>query len=270
MSLRLDERLAGTRASNRLALGLFLVPGYPDWPTSRAARDMAQDAGVDFIEYPVCGAGAPSERTGTAVAEALGHLGADAYETSARYIEWINGLQAGVAVVYEAAWPTPKRWTVDVGALAPARALLLEWTPGDLAARADAARTMAKPLIPALSAADEIQDTFTERLALLRPPFVYVSLGEKTGHRTASFSDLAGTVARLRAAGCASALFAAFGLGNPQDISSVARAGADGAIVGSHALAVLAEGLDPFRKWLRELCAAARQPEPGFPLTPSQ
>lgn len=259
MLCTVDRRLKRARAHRQLALGVFLVPGYPDWPTSFAARDMTQEAGVDFIEYPVVGPGNPSDRTGAAVTTALAHLGADGRQCSTRYIDWISGLQTGVAVVYEAAWPAATHWNVGKEALKPAHALLLEWNARDITARARLAQQLSKPVIPALRAGCENEMEVAEALLSQNPPFVYLSLGEQTGMRSTSFDGLACTVAQLRATGCSRFLCAAFGLGDPNDMHAVAETGADGAIIGSYALTTLSKGLNEFRKWLDELTAASKE-----------
>jgi len=166
-------------ADGQAALGLFLVPGFPDWPTSRAAAGTALRLGADFVEYPVITAPDWSPRTGPVIAGALTRTLATPPDDPRRR-SWTAALPAPVGVVYASAWPDPRRWTAPRADRDGCAALLLEFGTTDVAGYARAA---AVPLIATIDATRATLDD-GERVSLATGGgFVYAALSTRTGTR---------------------------------------------------------------------------------------
>jgi tryptophan synthase alpha subunit len=255
MSSPLTEAIRARRAAGRRAFGIYLVPGFPDWPASLAAVRAAVAAGVTFVEFPVIAEPVWSGRTGPVIAEALGRAVAQPDERARR--EWLAEIELGVAVVYESAWPSPGEWRIpDEGAAG----LLLEHDVEDLAAYAKIAADHGTCLIPAVSAPDSARTgpalSGPERTAVaLGEGFVYLAMGSRTGRLDARVPQVAAKAAAVTAERPELPVCCAFGLSTPEDVRRMPPE-CDGLIVGSEALRRLSHGQDEFRDWLAGMLAA--------------
>jgi tryptophan synthase alpha subunit len=238
-------------------LGLYLVPGWPDWETSEAALDAAVRAGVAFVEFPVVGDGGWSPRTGALIAEALEHAGPELRSWSARVEAWIARAPHPVGIVYGGTWPEPARWTAPGEALAASSALLFEDDPDAWTEHARQAEAWGSALVCAVSGMTPELSDEDRRLLAAGGGFVYVSLGTQTGDRSATPEAMRAKVEAVRAARPDLPVFCAFGLREPEDVREVREAtGCDGTIVGTGALEVLSERPGEFAGWLDAMVAA--------------
>lgn len=265
----LEARFADAKRSGRLALGIFLVPGYPSWRESQEAVEIAEASGVDFIEYPVMGSGRCSNRTGQGIANALMHARADLVHANQATLKWLDQVSIGVGVVYDGAWPEPKVWAADQSFLDHAVALILEPDLDDFDKRTEAAARWGKSLIVTISALGSSLAPDQRLLVKRSTGFVYMSLGGRTGQRSCGVSEISTRLEQIRATGCTTPVCAAFGIRDAADIAEVRRAGCEGVIIGSAAIEVLERGIATFQRWLvgiRAACSAntAESPDPDL------
>ncbi|MCK2215430.1 tryptophan synthase subunit alpha [Actinomadura sp. ATCC 31491] len=239
------------RSGPRRALGLYLVPGYPDWPTSVAAVRAAVAAGVAFVEFPVIAAPTWSPRTGPVIARALGHL--LAHPDAAGRRDWLAAAGPRVAVVYESAWPAPDQWRIPAEGAA---GLLLEHSAPAPEAWAAAAAGHGAFLVPALRAGAPGLTPGERDVLGHGAGFVYLAMGARTGQWDAGPGQVAAKLAAVAAERPDLPVCCAFGLSSPADLERLPP-GCDGAIVGSAALEHLERGLDRFTGWLHAMLAAA-------------
>jgi tryptophan synthase alpha subunit len=253
---RLATLIGGRAARGELALGIYLVPGFPSWRSSIEALDTCLALGVDFIEYPVGSAADASPRTGEQIGRAL--AAAQPYhEPDAA--AWLVRAPVRVAVVYRSAWPAPDGWNAPGLLRAGTSGYLFETDPPDLAPYARAATAAGAAVIPAVDVTREGLSAAERGALAAGGGFCYAALGPRTGSRTAAGVDLLRKRAALRAARPELPVCAAFGIKSPADVGELRAASAcDGVIIGSEALARLARGAGEFSGWLRDVAAATK------------
>jgi tryptophan synthase alpha subunit len=253
---RLSDIIGGQATRGRLAVGVYLVPGFPDWSASIDAVSECLGLGVDFIEFPALSDPTWSRRTGPVVATAL--RDAEPY-SQAEATAWLLRAPVRVAVVYAGAWPSPAVWSAPPALRAGVCGYLFETDPADITPYALAAAEEGAVIIPAVDAtAGGLSDT-DRRLISRGGGFVYASMGPMTGSRAASPADLRRKREQVRTVRPDLPVCAAFGISTPGDVEELrGGGGCDGVIVGSAALAKLGEGPAAFSGWLKEIVTAAK------------
>jgi tryptophan synthase alpha subunit len=253
---RLSDVIDGQSRRGQLAVGIYLVPGFPSWSASLEALALCLSHGVDFVEFPVITDPRWSDRTGPGVARAL--RAAEPY-AEAKATEWLLRAPVRVAVVYAGAWPSPASWAAPPALQAGVSGYLFETDPLDIAPYAMAAAEEGAAVIPAVLTTTE-GISAVDRDALARGGgFVYASLGLRTGERSASVADLRRKRDEVRTVRPDLPVCAAFGISQPADVEELRDSGAcDGVIIGSAALARLGEGTAAFAGWVKEIMAAAK------------
>ncbi|MBO2449485.1 tryptophan synthase subunit alpha [Actinomadura barringtoniae] len=255
---RLSDVISGHAKRGGLGIGMYLVPGFPDWGTSIEALDLCLSHGVDFIEFPAMAEPRWSPRTGPMLVRALRQ--AEPY-SEAMATEWLLRAPVRVAVAYGSAWPTPGVWKAPLPLRTGVSGYLFESDPPDLAPYAKAAAEDGAVIIPAVDATVVDLSEDDRRLLSLGGGFVYASLGPETGKRAASPADLKRKREQIRSVRSDLPVCAAFGISRAADVEELRSGGAcDGIIIGSAALARLDEGMAAFSTWLTEIVTAARQP----------
>lgn len=253
-----DDIFSRAQAQKRLALGLYLIPGFPNPKESRLAVRHAVASGVDFIEFPVLGNGGFTSRTGSTIARILSE------DRVALDPQWMSEVNTGIGVVYEGAWPSPERWEAHEDLLHRSHALLMEADVSDIEAWASASEAnWGKPVVTTVDARRDMLASLEERCLSRASPFIYMSLGRRTGERCCNFVMMRRKLLQMRVSGCRSPVCAAFGIKTPRDVAAVRRSGCDGIIIGSAALEALERGLDFFARWLDGIvvgCAAEMEP----------
>jgi tryptophan synthase alpha subunit len=255
----LAARIRADAGGDALAVGLYLVPGFPDWATSRSAVRRAVEMGVTFIEFPVVREPAWSSRTGPTIARALGHALPHIADWSPELDGWLADAVCPVGIVYPHVWPRPDEWKAPGPVLDRCQGLLFETDPEEWPPYALAARRLDVALVcafdgrePALSASD--------RAGLeAATGFAYVSLGAVTGDLSAPGDALSAKVTAIRAHRPDLPICCAFGIRDRQDVARLgAMADFDGIVVGTAALEALADGLSTFETWLDGMLSVAR------------
>ncbi|MER6668705.1 tryptophan synthase subunit alpha [Amycolatopsis japonica] len=246
------------RLRERLGFGVYLVPGFPDWETSLAAVRAAVAGGVDFVEFPILLDTGFSASTGGVVAEALSKAGPDGLDPrSARLHDWLAEAPVRVGIVYRSAWPSADEWRAGDEILSGCTGLLCEHDAEPFREYAVRARRRGIALVPPLRVtAGPV--TVDERDRLENGDgFVYLALSSETGRTGTVDGGLGRRIDDIHAVRPDLPVYTAFGIRNPGDVAAVARQGADGFIVGSHALAVL-DGGGPaaFERWFAGMAAA--------------
>jgi tryptophan synthase alpha subunit len=253
---RLSDVIAGQSRRGRLAVGIYLVPGFPSWSASMEALSLCVNYGVDFVEFPAITGPQWSGRTGPMVARALRE--AEPYDEAAA-TTWLLHAPVRVAIVYGGAWPSPGTWSAPPALQAGVSGYLFESDPPDVAPYAMAAAEEGAAVIPAvLATTGELSSSDRDALTC-GGGFVYASLGPRTGARSASPADLERKRAQVRTVCPDLPVCAAFGINEPADVEELRAGGAcDGVVIGSAALARLGEGTAAFAGWLKEIAAAAK------------
>lgn len=248
------------RQESRLGFGLYLVPGYPTWRDSQAAVRAAVACGVDFIEFPVLSDRRFTGRTGGAVAEALQRAPSEVLDPdSAAMRRWLADVPAPVGVVYESAWPAAHDCRIPAAVTRRCLGLVCEHDATPFPDYADAARGWNLPVVATLQVGSGAVDDDERQVLESGGGFVYLALSSATGEHRQIDEIVAGKVGAIRAVRADLPVFLAFGLRAPDDVALAAGAGADGFIVGSHALRVLAgDGVEAFEYWLRSMLEASR------------
>ena len=240
---RPDDRIAAAFASHgrRAALMPYLVGGFPDLETSRAAAEACAEAGADLVELgmPFSDPLADGPVIHAAASRALA-----AGATVAGVLEVCEGVAARLPValmVYANLVMVggPEAFA-ERAAAAGASALIVPDLPhdeaGELRAACDAHGLALVPLVAPM--------TPPERLAAIAADargFVYaVSLAGTTGERDELPADLADTVARARAVASVP-VAVGFGVSTPAQARAVSEL-ADGVIVGSRVVRAVEEG----------------------------
>jgi tryptophan synthase alpha subunit len=253
---RLSDVIGGNAKRGRLAVGIYLVPGFPDWSTSMAALSLCVSHDVDFIEFPAISDPRWSPRTGQLIARAL--RDAEPY-SEAKATAWLLRAPVRVAVVYGSAWPSPATWSAPPPLRAGVSGYLFETDPPDIEPYALTAAEDGAVIIPAVGATVAGLPGADRRLICRGGGFVYVSLGPETGSRSASVTDLQRKRAEIQSVRPDLPVCAAFGISEPADVEELRGCGGcDGVIIGSAALAKLEEGMAAFSVWLKEIVTAAK------------
>jgi tryptophan synthase alpha subunit len=253
---RLPDAIRGEAERGRLAVGIYLVPGFPDWDASTEALSLCLDQGVDFIEFPAMVDPRWSPRTGPVVAQALRE--AEPY-SEANATAWLRRAPVRVAIVYPSAWPSPAVWSAPPPLRAAVTGYLFETDPPDVAPYAVAAARDGAVIIPAVDATAAGLSDGDRYVISHGGGFVYASLGPATGSRAASAADLRRKQAEVRSVRPDLPVCAAFGINQPADVEELrGTGGCSGVIIGSAALAKLGEGMAAFTGWLKEIVTAAK------------
>jgi len=262
-SQRIQAAFGSARESGRLAFVPYVVAGYPDASTSEAAALAALDAGADLLEIglPYSDPLADGVTLQRASSAALAH-GAD--------------LDGSFAIVERVARARPKRPIVVMGYANQFLGPRGEDAIAQRLARAGAAGAIVADLTPdegaPLEAAFAAHDlaliylvaptTTTDRIEFIANRsggFVYcVSLTGVTGARSALPSSLAALVGRVKRVSPLP-VAVGFGVSRPEHVRAVAKAGADGVIVGSALVNALGESgaeIGRFTALVEELRAA--------------
>jgi tryptophan synthase alpha subunit len=253
---RLPDIIGGEAERGRLAVGIYLVPGFPDWDTSMQALSQCLSQEVDFIEFPAISEPRWSPRTGPVVARALRY--AEPY-SAAKATAWLLRAPVRVAIVYPSAWPSPGRWSAPPAQRAGVCGYLFETDPPDVEPYALAAAEDGAVIIPAVDSTAVGLSEGDRRVLSRGGGFVYASLGPETGSRAASLADLRRKRAEVRSVRPDLPVCAAFGISAPADVEELRGSdGCSGVIIGSAALAKLGEGMAAFTGWLKEIVTAAK------------
>lgn len=248
MSAGLRESLA---IGGRLGFGIYLIPGFPDWDTSLAAVRAAVAAGVDFVEFPILLDAGFSASTGSVVAEALAKAGPGNLDPrSSRLREWLAEAPVRVGIVYRSAWPAAGDWRAGDEILSGCAGLLCEHDIRPFPEYAALARRRGLALVPPLRAtAEHLTDEEADLLGS-GDGFVYLALSAETGRAGTIDDRLGRRIDDIRRIRPDLPVYTAFGIRDGDDVAAIARQGADGFIVGSHALTVLGDGVPAFERWL--------------------
>jgi tryptophan synthase alpha subunit len=253
---RLSDVIRGSAAREELAVGIYLVPGFPDWSTSLEALGLCLSHCVDFIEFPAMSAARWSPRTGPVIARAL--QDAEPYSQSSA-TEWLLRAPVRVAVVYESAWPSPAAWSAPLPLRTGVSGYLFETDPPDITPYTVAAAHDGAVIIPAVDSSKAGLSDADRSSISCGGGFVYASLGPSTGSRTASIADLQRKRADIRAVRPDLPVCAAFGISQPADVEELRGCGGcEGVIIGSAALARLGAGLATFEAWLGDIVTSAK------------
>jgi tryptophan synthase alpha subunit len=253
---RLSDIIGGNTKRGELAVGIYLVPGFPSWSASMDALSLCVSHGVDFIEYPAVSEPRWSPRTGQTIAQAIRK--AEPY-SEAEQLAWLLRAPVRVAVVYGSAWPSPTAWSAPPPLRAGVSGYLFETDPPDLTDYALAAAGDGAVIIPAVDATAAGLSDADQHLIRLGGGFVYASLGPETGTRAASLTDLQRKREEVRSVRPDLPVCAAFGISQAADVEELRDSGGcDGVIIGTAALAKLEEGTAAFSVWLKDIVAAAK------------
>ena len=253
---RLSDVIGGNTRRGELAVGIYLVPGFPSWSASLEALRLCVRHDVDFIEFPAISDPQWSPRTGPLIARAL----RDAEPGSeAQWLEWLLRAPVRVAIVYGSAWPSPAVWSAPPSLRAGVSGYLFETDPPDVTDYALAAADDGAVVIPAVDATAAGLSDADRRVISRGGGFVYASLGPNTGTRAASLTDLARKRAEVGSIRPDLPVCAAFGISEPADVEELrGSGGCDGVIIGTAAVARLEEGTSAFAGWLKGIMAAAK------------
>jgi tryptophan synthase alpha subunit len=253
---RLSDVICGNTRRGELAVGIYLVPGFPSWSASLEALSLCVRHDVDFIEFPAISDPQWSPRTGRLIARAL----RDAEPGSeTQWLEWLLRAPVRVAIVYGSAWPSPAVWSAPPSLRAGVSGYLFETDPPDITDYALAAAEDSAVVIPAVDATAAGLSDADRRVISRGGGFVYASLGPNTGTRAASLTDLQRKRAQLQSIRPDLPVCAAFGISEPADVEELrGSGGCDGVIIGTAAVAKLEEGTSAFAGWLKAIMAAAK------------
>lgn len=251
---RLSDVISGSARRGELAVGIYLVPGFPSWSASLEALRLCVRNGVDFIEFPAISEPRWSARTGSLIARALRDAEPGA---EAQWHDWLLRAPVRVAIVYGSAWPAPDTWAASPSLRAGVSGYLFETDPPDITDYALAAAEDGAVVIPAVDATAAGLSDGDRRVLSRGGGFVYASLGPNTGTRAASLTDLARKRTEIRSVRPDLPVCAAFGISEPADVEEL-RGGCDGVVIGTAAVARLDEGTAAFAGWLKGIMAAAK------------
>jgi tryptophan synthase alpha subunit len=246
-------------ASARAIVGLYLIPGFPDWAASSEALAAALKAGVDFVEFPIIGRKSWSPRTGSVIARALEYALDGSSLTASRAAAWLGTASRSVGVVYRDSWPEADEWEAPNELLALVSALLLE-ADVDWEAYATQAQEWAVPLVPTFDGRNGSLSGEERARLDLGDVFAYLSLGSQTGSRDERLEEARAKTMTLKDERPNLPVCAAFGIASASDAREVLeKVGCDGVVIGTAALAALEEGLPQYKSWLRSVVRAARR-----------
>ena len=261
-SRRVREAFEAARANERIAFVPYVVAGYPDVATSERVALAAIDAGADVLELGLpysdpLADGATVQRASSAALAAGATL-----DGSLRLLERVCGARPATPVLvmgYVNQFLGPvgadaiSRRLADAGA---AGAIVPDLTPDEGAPLEEAFESHGLALVY-LVAPTTPQDR-AAYIAKRGGGFLYcVSLTGVTGARRALPSALRGLVTRVKSVSPLP-VAVGFGVSRPAHVRAVARAGADGVVVGSALVDALGkDGHDVDR--LSVLCEALRE-----------
>lgn len=271
-SRRIQQAFANAKADGRIAFIPYIVGGYPDAQTSEAVAIAALDAGADILEVGLpysdpLADGVTLQRASTAALAAgatlaksldlVGRIAQARPDKSVVVMGYVNQFLGPPGTENVA------RRLAEAGA---AGAIVADLTPDEGApleeafTRHDLALVyLVAPTTPADRAA---------WIASRAGGFVYcVSLTGVTGARQSLPVRLRNVVSHVKAASPLP-VAVGFGVSRPEHVRSVARAGADGVIVGSalvDALGPAGTDVDRFVSLCGELAGAAAQWLPDAP-----
>jgi tryptophan synthase alpha subunit len=251
---RLSDVIGGNTRRGELAVGIYLVPGFPSWSASLEALTLCVRHDVDFIEFPAISDPQWSPRTGEVIARALRNAEPGSED---QRLEWLLRAPVRVAIVYGSAWPSPATWSAPPSLRAGVSGYLFETDPPDITDYALAAAEDGAVVIPAVDATAAGLSDADRRVISHGGGFVYASLGPNTGARAASLADLQRKRAEVRSIRPALPVCAAFGINEPADVEEL-RGSCDGVVIGTAAMAKLEEGTSAFAGWLKGIMAAAK------------
>jgi tryptophan synthase alpha subunit len=251
---RLSDVIGGTTRRGELAVGIYLVPGFPSWSASLEALTLCVRHGVDFIEFPAISDPQWSPRTGEVIARALRNAEPG---SEVQRLDWLVRAPVRVAIVYGSAWPSPAAWSASPSLRAGVSGYLFETDPPDITDYALAAAEDGAVVIPAVDATAAGLSDADRRVISHGGGFVYASLGPNTGARAASLTDLQRKRAEVRSIRPELPVCAAFGINEPADVEEL-RGSCDGVVIGTAAIAKLEEGTSAFAGWLKGIMAAAK------------
>jgi tryptophan synthase alpha subunit len=253
----LTTRIRAANAEGRAALGLFLIPGFPDWKTSVGAVTTAVGMGVDFIEFPVSTRPRWSQRTGSLIGQTLADSTINLGAWSGPLKEWLSQAGLSIAIVYESAWPQSRQWVAAKELHDIPAAIMLEADVKNYEGYAAKVSSWGSCLIPIVNGcAAELDEQGRYRLSVGQG-FVYVCMGSKTGQLSAGTTALRHMVDLVRERRPDLPVCCAFGLRTPDDVRRTRIiSGCDGVIIGTGALEVLQHGLQTFTEWLRGIMSA--------------
>jgi tryptophan synthase alpha subunit len=253
---RLSDVIGGNTRRGELAVGIYLVPGFPSWSASLEALRLCVRHEVDFIEFPAISDLQWSHRTGPLIARALREAEPG---SEAQRLDWLSRAPVRVAIVYGSAWPSPATWSAPPSLRAGVSGYLFETDPPDITDYALAAAEDGAVVIPAVAATSAGLSDADRRVISRGGGFVYASLGPNTGARAASLTDLQRTRAEVRSIRPELPVCAAFGINEPADVDELrGSGGCDGVIIGTAAVAQLEAGTSAFAGWLKAIMAAAK------------
>ena len=243
----MTDRIAAAFAGHgrRAALMPYLMGGYPDLETSRAAAGACADAGADLIELgvpfsdpladgPTIHAAATHALAGgVTVDQVLGVCTAAAERLAVMLMVYANAVMAHGAEAFVAR-------AADAGAAG----LIVPDLPHDEAdeirAACDARGLALVPLVAPSTSPERL-----EAIGADARGFVYtVSLAGTTGERSVLPPELPGLVERVRDAAGPTPVAVGFGIASSEQARAVAEL-ADGVIVGSRIVRAAGEGGAP-------------------------
>ncbi|CAN5597826.1 tryptophan synthase subunit alpha [soil metagenome] len=265
-SLRVRNAFEAARSDGRLAFVPYVVAGYPDGATSELIDLAAVDAGADVLELGLpysdpLADGATLQRASSAALAAGATLAG-----SLALVERICAARPHTPLLvmgYVNQFLGPVGAEVVAGRLASAGAagaIVADLTPDEGAPLEQAFERHGLALVYLVA-----PTTPPERVALIAQRgggFLYcVSLSGVTGARQSLPSSLRATVRRTRGVSPLP-VAVGFGVSRPQHVRAVARAGADGVVVGSALVDALGpDGRDVAR--LAQVTSALREATRG-------
>ena len=242
-STPIQQRFSQLQSQGRCALMPFLMAGDPDLATTRAALLALQSSGADLVELgiPYSDPLADGPVIQAAASRALG-----AGTTPGRVLEMLSGLRGELSlpvILFTYSNPLLNRGMERFcreAAEAGAAGLVVPDLPLEeaekLSAIASAAGLDLVLLVAPTTPAERMG-----RIAAASRGFTYlVSVTGVTGVRTTIESRVAGLVQQLKGLG-PTPVAVGFGISGPEQARQVRDWGADGAIVGSALVTVMAE-----------------------------
>jgi tryptophan synthase alpha chain len=262
-SRRIQAAFAAAREQGRLAFIPYVVAGYPDASTSEAAALAAIDAGADLLEIGLpysdpLADGVTLQKASSTALSAGANL-----DGSFELVRLVTEARPGRPVVvmgYANQFLGPRGMDPVAKRLekaGAAGAIVADLTPDEGAPleAAFAARELALIYLVAPTTTPDRIELIADRSG----GFVYcVSLTGVTGARSALPATLAALVGRVKKVSPLP-VAVGFGVSRPEHVRAVARAGADGVIVGSALVNALGENgrqLEQFARLASELRAA--------------
>jgi tryptophan synthase alpha chain len=245
------------RASNlagKLGLGLYIVPGYPDWKSSLFAVKKCTELSINFVEFPILGSSAQySQRTGTTLSRALDHVASSQAKNLWEIARFLDHAERLVGIVYGCVWDDPQVWNAPTEYLNKSEALLLEGVLNAAPGRRVFLQYWSCALVKAVSATQSLDAPTDLADVSLAEEFIYLSLGRATGRRDASEEDVFRMVQTINDVNPSTPICAAFGLSKPAHVQQLKKTGIDGVIIGSAAIQKLEEGRRSFAEWLESI-----------------